>query len=449
MKAVDAVADLLGPWIARQRWGFKAEPGSEPALHVEHSEVLLDGPGPQVLWYLVRGDEDLLHQVLVAVRPSADAIDLGERDILGSCETDDGEIFAYDALADPETARAFAAFVGLHDTDDMTVRSVGAEQSNSSVVLGDMTHGDRMILKVYRRVRSGPNPDVEVPAGLDRVGFNHLAAPLAVWHRADYDLAVAQEYLAGGVEGWAMALASLRDLYAGQESDPASAGGDFSSEAHRIGEMTARLHLALAEAFGLYPPDVEAWTAVTMEQVRALGLAPASRRAVEAVVSRVRGLGQAGAIGQSIRVHGDFHLGQVMRTDNGWFVLDFEGEPERSIEERRRPWPALKDVAGMLRSLEYAAGVGLTERVESEREALVGRSRRWQETNRVAFLEGYRSLDGVAALVPEGDLTGQATAELTSYFELDKALYELAYERSHRPDWEWIPLSAIEQLTKG
>ena len=460
MSALEAVAGLLGPWVAQQRWAVKVEDdgaGGAADLRIEHAEVLFDTGGgwPRVLWYLAHpvappaSGGEVLYQALVAVRPADSAIDLGERDILGYCDTEDGRLFAYDALVDPEAARGFAGYIGLEGAEEMTVRPVGADQSNSSVVLGDKARGDRVILKVYRRVRPGSNPDVEVPAGLDRVGFNHLAAPMAAWRRGEYDLAVAQEYLAGGVEGWALALASLRDLYAGQEPDPGRAGGDFSSEARRIGDMTARLHVALGQAFGLHPHAIGTWTDITSAQAEALGLGAPVRRGVDAVIARTRRLAETGAIGPAIRVHGDYHLAQVMRTDNGWYVLDFEGEPERSLADRRTPWPAVKDVAGMLRSFDYAAGAGLAERVPSERDALRGRARSWEEANRQAFLEGYRAVEGIGALLPEGDASGRATAELTDYFELDKALYELAYERAHRPDWEWIPRDAIEQLLKG
>ncbi|HEV2369707.1 MAG TPA: phosphotransferase [Acidimicrobiales bacterium] len=445
---VDAVSELLGPWMSRQRWASREK--GDQRISVDHAELLFDqGRAPRVLWYMVRTADDAQYQALVALRSDADAIDLGERDVLGFVESEEGKLFAYDAMADPEAVRPLAGQMGLPGAAEMTVRPVGAEQSNTSVVLGDKEHGDRAILKLYRRIRPGPNPDVEVPAGLDRVGFNHLAAPLAVWRRGDFDLAVAQEYLAGGVEGWALALASLRDLYADTQADPTQAGGDLSGEARRIGEMTGRLHLALAEAFGLSPNAVDSWTEVTTSQADALGLEVGQRRAVDEVVGRVRRLAETGTIGPSIRVHGDYHLGQIMRTDNGWYVLDFEGEPARSLEERRLPWPALKDVAGMLRSFDYAAGVGLTERMPSERDGLTARGHSWAESNRAAFLHGYAAVEGIGALLPEGDPDSRATAKLTSYFELDKALYELAYERSHRPDWEWIPAGAIEALLAG
>ena len=145
----------------------------------------------------------------------------------------------------------------------------------------------------------------------------------------------------------------------------------------------------------------------------------------------------------AIRVHGDYHLGQVLRTDAGWFVLDFEGEPARPLEERRQPSSPLKDVAGMLRSFDYAAAVALRERPEEARAAHQQQALAWEERNRQAFLKGYFATDGVAELLP-GD-TGDVLAALTAWV-LDKAVYELGYEIAHRPDWAVIPEAAITRL---
>lgn len=442
-KLTDAVATLIGPWLDRQRW-MAHEDGASASVEVEHSEVLVapDGEVPGVLWFLVRAGPGPVYQALVAVRP--DAIDLGERDVLGFVDADDGKHFAYDALVDPEAARKVAAIVGVPGVEEMMVRPVGAEQSNSSVVIGE-----KVIMKVYRRVHAGPNPDVEVGTALDRVGFNHLPSPVAVWRRGDYDLAVAQEYLAGGTEGWALALASLRDLYGGAEPDPAEAGGNMASEARRIGDMTARLHLALSEAFGLHPPAADDWARATEERAASLRLGPEVERGVGALAARIRRLAETGALGPCIRVHGDYHLGQVMRTDSGWYVLDFEGEPARPLADRRLPWPPAKDVSGMLRSFHYAAAVALADRDNADQEALGGRARAWELHARDAFLEGYNRVDGIGNLLPGGDPEGEATRELTTFFEVDKALYEVAYERAHRPDWERIPRDAIDRLLAG
>jgi maltokinase len=328
---------------------------------------------------------------------------------------------------------------------DAIVRPVGAEQSNSSVVLGE-----GVILKLFRRLQPGSNPDVEVTTGLDGVGFNHLASPRGVWRRTtfDYDLAVAQEYLAGGTEGWALALTSLRDLYASEDEDPAAAGGDFAGEARRLGEMTGRMHVALGKAFAIHPPEPGSWADALLVRVGELGLEAVVGDRAQELAERMRTLGSDPRSVPAIRVHGDLHLGQVMRTDAGWFVLDFEGEPARPVAERRRPWPADKDVAGMLRSFAYAAGAALQEREPAERDELRARGQEWEERNRSAFLDGYQGVDGLDEVLAGGKVGSEADLVLMDFFELDKALYEVGYERAHRPDWEWIPLAAVERLGK-
>ncbi|MGI8492452.1 MAG: maltokinase N-terminal cap-like domain-containing protein, partial [Acidimicrobiales bacterium] len=158
-----------------------------------------------------------------------------------------------------------------------------------------------------------------------------------------------------------------------------------------------------------------------------------------AAVHPLRGLRSPGP---AIRVHGDYHLGQVMQTDAGWFVLDFEGEPARPLAERVAPTSPLKDVAGMLRSFDYAARFALTERDPSEMERATTLAASWEARNREAFVEGYRGATGISELLATG-----ASAEIVlSAFELDKALYELDYERAYRPEWLPIPLAAIRSL---
>ena len=438
MKAEDllsGITPLLEPYIARQRWAAADPAGT---VSVEKAE-LLDGFEPPTLWLLVRRHGDL-YQLLIGLRPEDEPLDLGERDVLGVFAAGGKTWIAYDGLADADIVRHLAATMDVTGVEDAIVRPVGAEQSNSSVVLGQ-----KVILKLFRRLQPGPNPDVEVSTGLDQVGFNHLASPLGVWSRAGYDLAVAQEFLAGGSEGWALALTSLRDLYASEEEDPAAAGGDFAAEARRIGEMTARMHIALGKAFGVHPPSLPEWADAMIHQVDRLSLGADVRRRAEALARRVVVLKDV----PSVRVHGDLHLGQVMRADAGWFVLDFEGEPARPVAERRLPWPAAKDVAGMARSFAYAAAAALHERESSEREALEGRARAWEQRNRRAFLEGYASVEGLEDVLPAEGPDSEPHRDLLAFFEFDKALYEVAYERAHRPDWEDIPLAAIERLGKG
>ena len=150
--------------------------------------------------------------------------------------------------------------------------------------------------------------------------------------------------------------------------------------------------------------------------------------------------------GPGIRSHGDYHLGQVMRTDTGWYVLDFEGEPARSMEERLAFTSPFKDVTGMLRSFQYAAHFVLLEREDEQSEHLERLAEAWEARNRTSFLDGYLSTDGIDALLPEG---GPTRSAVSLAFELDKALYELAYEEAYRPDWAAIPASAIRRLMAG
>ncbi|MHB8506543.1 MAG: phosphotransferase, partial [Acidimicrobiales bacterium] len=349
--------------------------------------------------------------------------------------------YLYDATVDPELAMELLAIVTGGAEAATRVRPVGAEQSNTSLV-----YDDRIILKVFRRLVAGRNPDVAVTTALHRVGFTHVARPYGVWQRSGYDLGFAQEFLAGGAEGWALALTSLRDFYDSGLEDPEAAGGDFSMEARRLGAVTAQLHLAMADAFGvdrdrLASGRYELLVRSVRERLdRVAAEASLLPERVGAAVGRLAGVARPGP---AVRVHGDFHLGQVMRADGGWYVLDFEGEPARPVEERLEPTSPFKDVAGMLRSLDYAARFALQERGVSDVEGLSGAAGAWANHNGEAFLAGYLDEDGVDALLaPEADREAVLAA-----FELDKALYELDYERAYRPAWEPIPLAALARIT--
>jgi maltokinase len=167
------------------------------------------------------------------------------------------------------------------------------------------------------------------------------------------------------------------------------------------------------------------------------------RKAAQLVLERLAdlGTGDAGSAGVAIRVHGDYHLGQVLRTDAGWYVLDFEGEPARPLEERRRPSSPLKDVAGMLRSFHYASAVARTER---DSESLDDLAAAWEERNRSAFMRGYLQAAEPGGILPPDP---ECVATVLAAFELEKAVYELGYERAYRPDWEHIPIGALRRLT--
>jgi maltokinase len=415
----DEVVDLLPDYLARQRW-YSGTEAPQKVVVVSEEENLGDAP----LHHLIVEADGVTYQLLLARSDEhAPPAYLHGQDnaIVGVA---DGALI-YDALLDSDLARVLLGTVVPGETAER-VRPITAEQSNSSVV-----YDDRIILKVFRRVGNDTNPDVMVTQALDEVGYSHVARPLGVWRQDGMDLAFAQQFLVDGFEGWQLALTSLRDYYARGNGDPAAAGGDFAGEACRLGQATAEMHLAMAEAFGDSPPEVEVWIS---------GIGPRPFAELENTVERFRTVADPG---RAIRVHGDFHLGQTIRTDSGWYILDFEGEPARSLEERNRPSSPFKDVAGMLRSFHYATAVALADQEEAQQEQLEALAEAWEQRNREAFLDGYFGTEGIDRLLP-GDEQSRET--VLAGFELEKAVYELSYEEHHRPDWVRIPMAALHRL---
>ena len=447
---VAGLVPALSAWLPRQRWyQGQVEPAS---LRIVDQEIRGDR-FPVFVRLLVDAD-GLLYQVLLGVRAREEHPEFlrgHDTAVVADVGTHEGDAVVYDAVFDPELALVILEAVAPHE-EAKRARLMSAEQSNSSLV-----YDERIILKLFRRIQHGHNPEVEVTEALAGQGFTCVAEPLAVHRVGQYDLAILQPFLAGAVEGWALALTSLRDLFGMHDTssipiitldapppppDPAQAGGDFSGEAARLGAMTGGMHVALADAFGRHPAEPKAWAASIAKQVDALGPGDVDRRGAQAVLDQLAELDPgSGAAGAAIRVHGDYHLGQVLRTDAGWFVLDFEGEPARALEERRRPSSPLKDVAGMLRSFHYASAVARTERDD---EALEDLAAAWEDRNRQAFLGGYVRAAGSGGILPAEP---ECVNAVLAAFELEKAVYELGYERAHRPDWEAIPLAALRRIT--
>ena len=382
---------------------------------------------------------------------------------------DDGHTWAYDALHDKEVTPlwydgidADIAGDGFRFHRDPSVDAlppagpsivIGAEQSNTSVIFGDT-----VILKVFRKVSPGRNPDIEVHSALAAEGSAHIA-PLLGWLEGRWDhaaepvpdasaslmsdgsasLAMAQTFLQNSTEGWATATASVRDLYAEADLHAHEVGGDFAGEAFRLGVATAEVHQALARALQTGTLEGKELAAVADGMRTRLDRAVAEVEALHPHADRLRdvfddlaGLAEPVAVQ---RVHGDFHLGQVMRTLDGWKLLDFEGEPARPLEERRALDSPIKDVAGMLRSFDYAARHLLADHAPDPR--LEYRAVEWADRNREAFCKGYAESAGY-------DPRDQAI--LLRAFETDKAVYEVVYEARNRPAWLPIPMSAIERL---
>jgi maltokinase len=317
-------------------------------------------------------------------------------------------------------------------------RPLVVEQSNSSVV-----YDERLILKLFRRVHPEPNPDVEINRVLGERGFSHVVSQRAELRRDGMDLAVVRDYLLASTDAWHLAQTSLRDLLASR-LPPDEAGGDFGPEAAMLGEVTAALHVAMAEAFGTFPAEPEAWLADMRAQ---LERSATSDRLDPAQISAVLGeLIAVDDMGMGIRLHGDLHLGQFLMANSGWYVLDFEGEPGRPVAERVRPSSPLRDVAGMTRSFHYASRAALVERGRDVDPELDELAAEWEARAVDAYWHGYtRSAAGEASsrLLPDSEPARQA---LLAAFELDKAVYEIAYELAHRPNWVDIPVSAIERI---
>jgi maltokinase len=442
----EGLARLIPPYLAHQRWYAGR---GEPAGVALSGRLLWSAPdGMPRLWWVLVEDSGERYQLLLGERPGgqpADFLHGQDTAVLGAC----GASYFYDATVDAELAIALLETISGGAHKARRVRPISAEQSHTSLV-----YDDRLILKVYRRLLSGQNPDVEMTTALAQAGFAHVAEPLVHWAEGGIDLAFGQRYLAGGVEGWKLAVTSVRDLY-GASTDatgqlqivpglaqldepppaPAQAGGDFGAEARRIGRLTAEMHLALAEIYGAQAVTTPEWAELVSSiesRVAAAGLGGPA----QPLLRRLRAVHSAGP---AIRVHGDFHLGQVMRTDAGWFVLDFEGEPARSLEQRRSLASPLKDVTGMLRSFDYAARFVLAERSTEEAERLEDAAVAWVSHNRQAFLEGYLAQDGSRRLLPP---PGEVPAVLMAY-EVDKVLYELEYEQAYRPEWAFLPIAAL------
>jgi len=486
---IGPAAPAIRSWLLRARW-FGGRRQRVEKVELDDLAVLR-AAAPLVLFTLWRvdyasGGPEIYSLPLGVRRAPHPVARLGPEHLICTVDSAEGDLLVYDALADPEAAvelwRMLAEEREVQTAAGLLVghrlvpidpeipdrpRLLDVEQSNSALVRGQLD-----FLKWSRRIEPGPSVELEMAEALRERGFPHVPALHGhISHRRGGQepslQALLNAYLQNGTEGWTLALTSLRDLYASaEEAGGGSArerwelvddqGGSFQGEAARLGAVTAELHLALADPSRgdllaapapAGPTQLAAWADAMTGRLDLLlaaeepALAPLLERR-ELIVARFDALRRLSDGGLATRVHGDYHLGQVLRTDDGWKIIDFEGEPAREVEERRRPSSPLRDVAGMLRSFDYAAAAALRQRMQPQDplwKHLSAAGEAWAGANRDAFWAAYLArLEGSGLLPGDG-----GSLVVRRAFEVSKAVYEVGYELVHRPDWVEVPLSFL------
>jgi maltokinase len=448
------VSRVLHDWLGHQRWF--AGKSRQSSVEARLLATLTDQPHLVQIWLAdVRYADGVEHyQVPLVMR--TEAVDQLSHAFVGSVPDADGgrPIALYDALYDKEVTglwlRAMVqestvdgvSFVRTVEPEEIPVSApslaLSAEQSNTSLVFGDDA-----ILKVFRRVEAGLNPDIEIHAALGKLGGRHVAKLMGfVGVELDsqtWSLAMLQEFMTTASDGWQLATSSVRDLMAEADLHAAEAGGDFAAEAHRLGVSTAEVHADLAEAFGTTVLDksdlAERAAAMNARLTAALVEVPELAEVADGLRDAYTDFSELPDEVVAQRVHGDLHLGQVLRTAHRWVILDFEGEPAKSIGDRQAQDSPIRDVAGMLRSFDYAARHQLIDMGSTPQSEF--RAAEWAERNRTAFCAGYAEAGGQDP---------KEAAVLLRAFEADKAVYESVYEARNRPNWLPIPLASLQRL---
>ena len=433
---MDSTLACLAEWMPRQRW--YSSKGRSPLLRLLTTlEWRSDDPSARVRTLIV-ADEGAAVTVVYQVPLVLRTLPPSERASI-IATTDDGLVLidgprdrAYTAALWRELHAALGDSASSADTPASVPRArmLTGEQSNTSVIF-EPENAPPVICKVFRQLHPGINPDIELQTALADAGSRHVprsrGSVAAAWAspdgsgRTEGSLAFAQEFLPDVSDAWRVA------------RHAAESGESFAASAHALGAATADVHLSLARVLPTAAADAQAREAIGAAWRRRLDIATSEvpaltrhRESIAAVYARGHG-----AVWEPLqRIHGDYHLGQVLHAKGrGWILLDFEGEPMRPMTERRRPDSPLRDVAGMLRSFDYVAGsLSAAGRTPPPDPA-------WADEARRAFLSGYEARSG-----------RPATGPLLDAFELDKAVYEAIYESRNRPEWLDIPLAAIDRL---
>jgi maltokinase len=451
-----ALTELFREWMPHQRWfGGKGREWAD----VTEDGFFLDRGHPVLSVHRVRVTyTDGAHEVYLVPLSWRDhpADDLSSA-LVGAVVNDGRETYAYDAMRDREATAPWlihlvnASTIGpmhfhpagvAYIPEGLPGDIVSGEQSNTSLV-----YGQEAILKLFRRLEPGLNPDVEIHAALRQTENPHIAPLLGHIEIDDPEpgeaaatVAMLQTFVPNASDGWRLATASVRDLYAEGDLHADEVGGDFAADSERLGAATASVHNDLAAVLPTEPAGEGWYAAVAAQMTQRLEAATAVVPQLAEHAEGLRALYAAvGASREPVvrqRIHGDLHLGQVLRTATGWIVLDFEGEPARSLASRRELDSPLRDVAGMLRSFDYAARHMLVEQPDDPQRAY--RAQEWAARNRSAFCTGYSNASG---LNPCGE------SPLLRAFEADKAVYECVYEARNRPHWLMIPLNSLARLS--
>lgn len=495
-------------YLQRQRW-FRGKGKPVADVRLIDAFELSPGPAPQVLVVLLveyRGGVQERYLALFSIRPRVGGDEAVAVAALSASST---QQWVCDATKEEDAWRALYGAVGegkeiIGQSGCLTgrvisgkqqelttsvdqVKALSVEQSNTSVLL------DReAVMKLIRKVEIGINPESEVLEFLaTQTTCRNVPSLLGVmtFHENEFEetdgegtILLIQGFVPNKGDGWSYTLTRLEEFLGnargtapelvGHPSQAVSRlSGTFLDEIRHLGLLTGNLHLALAsktepEAFRPEPItvyDVEQWQgkmtqflvdvcrdlrSVPVEQQIMVGLSLEEVDWLETICrNRFGNLGLLSK-GRSakIRHHGDYHLGQVLKTEDGFVVIDFEGEPARPLEERRVKVCPLKDVAGMLRSFDYAVKVTLKKHPSiSDRDVAI--MAEWEVEARKAFLDGYRSSinSGETSFLPD---SWEDMCRVVQVYELDKALYELRYEMHNRPDWLSIPLEGIRAILR-
>ena len=514
--------DILPPFLARQRW-FRGK--SKDLASCRPADWCKLGASFYI--FMLRasyeiGEEEtyVLPLKIVQGTPARTLAEEIPASVVATVKNWRGEGILYDALMDRASCDILFGAIGDgrryrtanggtvsmlptsayeemsgYDSPCATVRKLGAEQSNTSIIIGEA-----FVLKLYRKMEYGLNPDVEMNLFLTEqnlfTGIARVAGTMQYIDATGHESTVGmlQEFIPNLGDGWSYTLTALQDYYRQAEAqlakgaappgtdlplieasrnDPPAAflemTGDFLQAIRTLGRRTAEFHLALSQNtdnrnfkpekasrsfIELLSEAISREIGETLTQLssKITDLPPAVRKNADLVLlegpdllGRIHSMPEIGEnLGTLIRIHGDYHLGQVLRTrDDDFILLDLEGEPLRPLAERRHRNSALKDVAGMIRSFHYAAHTSLLEENNPVRD---GRSlepwrKGWHEWTSAVFLKAYFDTAAGAPFLPAVD-----PDFILEIFLLEKVFYELRYELNNRPDWVHIPLAGIVDI---